>query len=957
MVPPRVAAMRDNQVTQLIRLSDEGARRRLVRRSTSLHHPAMVEWLYEEVLRRAHADLQQAERLAEAADWIAVEINDDASRAVGWRALGHIRFLRGQHKQALKYYRAALVLFRRLGRDLDVGRTLNGALQCLIYLGKYDQALDWAQKAREIFKKHRDRLRLARLDSNMGNLLYRQDRFAEALLLYERASRELRRLGQARDVAAALSNIAVCYISLNDFVRAEQCYRTARQYCVRHHFPLLVAEADYNIAYLYYLRGEYTRAIEMYQEAREHCDRVGDIYHRALCDLDQSELYLEVNLSEEGSQLARQALAGFKELDMGYEAAKAQANLAIAAGQRGQLSMALEQFEKARTSFLHQQNRIWPALIDLYQALVLYQGNRFAEARRLAQAALKFFSHVPISGKAALCELLLARLYLHEGQTRRAGRMCRAALHRLGEIESPALSYQTYFVLGQIQEARGNQRAALQAYQNAHQRLENLRSQISAEELKIAFLKDKLSVYESLVQMRLGGAPRQPDRKAAFLYIEQAKSRSLADLIAFRAQSLPAPRTAHRQRIGEVHQLRQELNWFYHQIDLQGMRQGVSSRKRLEALRHNAREVENRLLQTFSTLSLRDKEFSSLQQAGSIRLQDIQSKIPPGTMLLEYFHARGTLYACLLSRKRLTTIPLAKVSKVRDVFRLLQFQLSKFRLGPSYIERFASPLLEATLLHLLELYRALIAPFYDQLNASHLVVVPHNFLHYLPFHALFDGERFLIDRFSISYAPSASVYFLCCSKNAVHRERSLVLGIPDPVAPQIREEVKAVAASLPHSQLFLGKEATERRLRRLGASSRFVHIATHGLFRQDNPMFSSIHLGDSTLSLFDLYHLNLSAELVTLSGCATGSNVVVGGDELLGLVRGLLYAGAHAVLVTLWDVNDQSTAEFMKSFYRHLFRCDNKAEAVRLSLQELRQKYPHPYYWAPFVMIGNVMPI
>src|SRR5207245_2941039 len=85
-------------------------------------------------------------------------------------------------------------------------------------------------------------------------------------------------------------------------------------------------------------------------------------------------------------------------------------------------------------------------------------------------------------------------------------------------------------------------------------------------------------------------------------------------------------------------------------------------------------------------------------------------------------------------------------------------------------------------------------------------------------------------------------------------------------------------------------------------------------------MFSSIRLSDSLLSLFDLYQLRLPAELVTLSGCGTGLNVVVGGDELLGLVRGLLYAGALSVLVTLWDVNDQSTAEFMKWFYQHLHK-------------------------------------
>jgi len=92
---------------------------------------------------------------------------------------------------------------------------------------------------------------------------------------------------------------------------------------------------------------------------------------------------------------------------------------------------------------------------------------------------------------------------------------------------------------------------------------------------------------------------------------------------------------------------------------------------------------------------------------------------------------------------------------------------------------------------------------------------------------------------------------------------------------------------------------------------------------------------------------------VTLSGCGTGLNVVVGGDELLGLVRGLLYAGAQGVLVTLWDVNDQSTAEFMKLFYEHLKTNPNKAQAVQYATAELRKKYAHPFYWAPFVLVGK----
>jgi CHAT domain-containing protein len=125
------------------------------------------------------------------------------------------------------------------------------------------------------------------------------------------------------------------------------------------------------------------------------------------------------------------------------------------------------------------------------------------------------------------------------------------------------------------------------------------------------------------------------------------------------------------------------------------------------------------------------------------------------------------------------------------------------------------------------------------------------------------------------------------------------------------------------------------------------------LFRRDNPMFSSIRLGDSHTSLFDLYQIPLSAELVTLSGCSTGLNAVVGGDELVGLMRGLLHAGAQGILVSLWDVHDRSTSEFMTAFYRRLQSVENKAEALRAAMRELRDDYPHPYYWAPFILVGK----
>ncbi|MBI4874938.1 MAG: CHAT domain-containing protein [Acidobacteria bacterium] len=940
-------------VLQLAQVGDARERRKLLLAHKQRWNPQLVELLYDETVRLARVDLQHAGNLAQAAAWVGERLGDDRSRALGLRSVGHIFYLQSKYETAWERYQAALALYERMGEEIEVGRTINGSLHALIYLGRYDQALACARRAREIFSRQGDHLRLARLDANMGNILHRQDRFEDALALYQRAHSAFLTIGTPQDLAVALRNMAVCYISLNDFRQALETYGQARAHCEKHGMPLLVAEADYNIAYLYYLRGEYTRAIELYRAARVHCQAVGDAYHSGLCDLDQAEMYLELNLTEEGAQLARRAYDCFRKLGTGYETAKALTNMAIASNQQGDARRALDLFRQARDLFTREQNPVWTALIDLYQALVLYQGRRLEEAWTLCQRSFDFFSPSLLHGKAALCQLLLARIHLDAGRGEEARRTCLLALERLEQAETPALTYQAWFVLGTIEEALGSPDAAYQAYLHAHERLENLRSHLKAEELKIAFLKDKLAVYESLVWMCLSRLPHDAAGEAAFNYIEQAKSRSLADLIAFRAHNQPSASHTHRALSERARSLREELTWYSRGIEIAEARNTIIPAPILQKFKIRARECEKELVEALANLRAGDQEFASLQAAGCIGLEEIRSALSEDAVLLQYFQARDTIYVCLLGRRLLKTVPLGPASEARRSLRLLRFQLARFRMGPRHVRAFHGQLLANTQAHLRDLHRQLIQPILDDLRAEHLIVAPHGFLHYLPFHALLDGTRSLGDRFSISYTPSASVYYLCCTKKVRAGDHSLVLGVPDPSAPHIQDEVNAVASSLPHAEVFLGAEATQDLLRYKGADSRYVHIATHGFFRQDNPMFSSIRLGNSQLSLFDLYQLNLSSELVTLSGCGTGLNVVVGGDELLGLVRGLLYAGAQGVLVTLWDVNDQSTAEFMKRFYRQLGTCKNKAVALQKAMQEIREAYPHAYYWAPFVLVGK----
>jgi CHAT domain-containing protein len=946
----RTAATTSDLIDQLAAQPNRRAMVSFLRTHRELWDRAIVEDLYDQVVRLTRSDLRQAERVADAAIWLADKLQDDGCRAQGLRAMGHVLFIRGKYAEALEHYEGALERFRKLNREVDVGRTLSGALQSLMSLGRYDEAFAAAQEAQQIFERHGDRLRLARLDINLGNILYRQDRFPEALALYQRARDELMRVGQPPDVAAVLMNMLVCCTSLNEFDEAVRIYDEARRYYELHDMPLLVVQADYNIAYVHYLRGEYTRALELYRATEARSERVGDLLHRAVCDLDRSEIFLELNLSDEAAELAARALDRFDDLGMAYEAGKAVTNLAIAASEAGETDETLPLFKRARELFTEEGNQVWLAQVDFYQSLVLYRDGRYLQAQRLCQSARELFASAGVQSKVALCELLIARLELDAGDPKAADRACSAALKKAAELQSPILSYQAHFVLGSIREAQHQQNAAYAAFERARVSLEQLRSHLQAEDLKIAFLKDKLAVYESLVSLCLAAGSDSTRQEAAFGYIEEAKSRSLADLIAFRASSL-APRVD--SDLGDqVATLRQQINWQYRQIEREEVRRDSRSTRRVETLRQHARTLEKQLVSSLNAVRTTDEEFASLQSGKAFRLDEIREVLSPGTILLEYYQARGQIYACVLTGKRLDVVPVASAAIVRKLLRLLQFQLSKVGFVAKRPAGQGEPR-GATEAHLAELYTILVAPIRDRLEADHLVIVPHDLLHFVPFHALHDGTRFLVDTFTISYAPSASVYRLCCLKAPESEGGALVMGVPDARAPYIAEEVQAVAKTLPKARVFLGPDATADRLHSYGPACRVVHIATHGSFRRDNPMFSSIQLGSGRFSVIDLYELRLSAELVTLSGCGTGLNAIVGGDELLGLVRGLLYAGARSVMVTLWDAHDMSTAEFMSSFYRHLQAGSGKATAMQLAMQELRTRFPHPFYWAPFILVGE----
>jgi CHAT domain-containing protein len=936
---------------RLAALRSEASRIKFLSRHRLLS-PSIVERLDAAVSIQVRVNLHKAYELAETAVSVANELGDKESQAYALRSKGNALWCLGQNRSATEFHARAIALFQEAGKSIEAGRTLSTSIQPLILLGEYDRAHTVAEHARKIFFAAGDALRLARLEINVGNLFHRQDRFSEALDCYERAYSQLLPDKDVEGIIAALHNIAVCRIMLHDYAKALNAYERAREFCRGRNMPLALAQADYNIAYLHYLRGNYGRAIGMLRAARETSQKAADAYHAALCHLDLSEIYLELNLNLDAGELAQEAFNSFQKLGMGYEAAKALCFSAIALSQQHKGLQALTVFSQSRAMFVREKNHVWPALIDVYQGWAYFNEGSLIEARQHCLAALDFFGDSVLPGRAILCRLLLARLSLKTGEIAAAGQQCQAVLRDLAEQDTPILVYQAHLVMGQIEEADGKLEEATAHYRVAKKALETLRNGLRSEELKISFLENKLEVYENLVEVCLRRATPET-RKEAWTYMEQAKSRGLLESMARRAHA-GSNEVQENSLAFRMFDLREQLNWYYHRIEVEQLAQEPASDQRLLELWQLAAQREKEFLRLFRELSPEAAQSTGLAPPAPLSLDTIRASLGPNQTIVEYFRVRDRILAALVSHAGLEIVHVTRAPQIAAMLRTLQFQLSKFRLGQSYVDQFHAPLLETTQARLQELYLELFASIRHKIKGQELVIVPHELLHYVPFHALFDGDKYLIDSFTVSYAPSASIFAQCRRNHTKKAGPCLLMGVPDVQAPCIYDELQSVARIVPQAEVFLGRNASEAILRKKGPKSRLIHIATHGFFRRDAPMLSGIRLGDTFLTLTDLYQLRLDADQVTLSGCSTGLNVIAPGDELIGLMRGLLFAGARSLLLTLWDVSDGSTAEFMKAFYSRCFNHMDAASALQGAMQELRERHPHPYYWAPFSLVGNV---
>jgi tetratricopeptide (TPR) repeat protein len=881
--------------------------------------------------------------LAQHALKLATESGSDRLLLEAWRMLAVTLNGNEQYQEAVPYYRKAIQKLEETGQLSIALRMRIGYVIVLANTGQYREALEAARPAELWLEEHLDEHARARLFLNKGIVYARLSDHLKAAETYSKAREIFRKLEDREGMARSSLNLANILCNIDQFEQADALYDECRKLSDELQLGELSAQAGYNRAYLQYLRGRYSDALNSFGLLRQRFEITGSQRHSALCDLDEAEMYVQLGLSKDAAILAQRAIQQFSQIGMPFEQARAAANYGIALMQMRRFAEALDAFRVAQNIFGEAGNAYWIGLLNLYRAEVHVSMQRLWEAQALATEAKTIFDQLAIPSKQIFSLVMLGRVGLALNDLMAAEAATKEIAALIGTTNVPLVLFPYHVLSGEIAEKNRNWREAEQHYEAAVLELERHQARLHHDDLRVTFFKGRQQAYDSLVRLSLD---RDEGVALAYGWCERARSRGLVELLSHYAPSIHGQ--AEQSLLAKINHLREELNIQYSRSQPES--RPLSSNIDYE----NIALKEQELARTLREISAVDPEYASLQQVSIATLDSVRASLPERTTLVEYFTTGDEILAFLVSRNVARVVRrLCPAGRILNVQERLGFQIEKFLLGRDYVAAHAEQILASTQGHLQTLYGYLIAPFIQDIQTSHVAIVPHGTLHFLPFHAFFDGLQYLIDKFEISYAPSASVLKYCLEKNQAPGKVPLLIGVADEKAPLVDDELQKISILFPDSHTLRGETATRSAFIEASKSSSFIHIATHAIFRQDNPMFSSFKLADGYFTAFDLFSLMCPTNLVTLSGCQSGMSEVTGSDDLLGLMRGFLYAGARSLLLSLWNVNDESTAALMVNFYREWQKGASKSAALRQAMLSVRETYPNPFYWAPFLLVGN----
>jgi tetratricopeptide (TPR) repeat protein len=950
-----------NLITQLQEAAGEKERRAILQREGGLGTGFFQELkrCVGELTRRDNHEALRLARIGLDASAFAVE---QEGVAIAWWARGNALLFAGQYEDCLAAYSTAIGIFAAQNMAHEVAQLQSNCMRPLMWTGRHAEAEAMGRSALETLAYHRETTQMANLLLNLGICALHQGNHATALQQMERAEGIFERLGNVVEAARCRVTQSIALEGLDRFTQAESLLLGALEDFEHHEAWVAWARAALNLGVLHTRLADYQAALRRLEESRSAFLRAGIEVDAAVVDLYRAQVFVDVNLLTEAIALGKQLIETFTGLKMSRQVARAASLLAEAYTRDGQDEAARRELERARHIFHVQGDGVEVALLDLRRAALLRRAGRPVEALRLASHAAETLDVRSHPLRHAEAHLLIAACCEDVGQIEEAQVAYRVAWaagsHPTGTTTPPPmLAYRIAHARGAIAEAAGERALACGEYDRAVAHLGHVARGLGLEELRGGYLADKRPVYEGALRLALEDG-RIGD---AFRISELARAGALRDFLGNARHRSAAFSSSEEVRLEE---LRARWAWrvsgLQRPVDLlaEADEDVVGAEDRVERLRELAR-LEQEIGELYRRRRLHDPRFTVLEQGEVLGLEAVQRALDPDTALLAFDHEGGRLLAFVVTHRRAEAVPLCTLDELRWDAAGLGHALEEVRLFDDPADL---ALLERDLLvDLQAVYGKVMQPLVERLGTGvgRLLVVGCDVLHTLPLEAFHDGRRYLLERYSFCYLPSASLIAV------LPEERKATAGPPLVMAhswegrlPLAEVEAEGVAHTLRRSCddapiLLTGPAATSEGLAEWAGLAGLVHLAVHSAFRADAPLFSALHLAGGPLTVNEVYGLDLSRPaLLTLSACQTALGQGRGG-EVLGLTHACFFAGAASLVVSRWRVEDETTARLMQDFYAALVRGEPVADALRTAQLATLAVRPHAGYWAAFAAWGR----
>ena len=928
--PPRMD--RRELADKLIKAGSAEERAGLVRGDPDIADEKLAYRLKEICYETWNNEPVKARGAAEAMTALAAWNGSEEIAALESWVHGIAELTKGELEPAVEKLGESVRKFREIEMPLESAQASVASLIPLALLGRYDEAVSTGLDALKIFEKEGDLLAAGKIELNLSNISSRRGDLREAERYGISARNRFITAGESEWQALAENDLAHTYTDLNDFRKADDHFRTALDLARGATMTVTEAEIEASIGNLATFRGRYDEALRHLELSRRKFEDLEMPHQQAIAELEIAEIYLTLNLLEESAEILKKAADALQDQKLRAEEARARADLGRVLLALGSPQEATAEFARAEDLFEQEGNPFSIAAVLLGETGATGDEGRRLELTERALDLAKGNLRLELEASVLRGEALEDLGRREEAETE----LRNARLHASG-AGLPSIALSAVNALGMIRYEADDAAGAEREFRDAVEMVESMRAPIAAEEFRMAYLADKLAPFENLARILI-----ESERlEEAFDTIERARSKTLAESVR-RAQE-GADKSA--EGFEKIAALREELNWFYSKMNR-------ADEHELEDLRQEAAKLENQISETSrreaSIVSEMDTESADLS------VSKLADDLGDGRALVEYIESDGILSAFVVTSQGISFEEgLATVEELSSALESLRFQFGSMRYGSDKVSKFTSILKSRADDCLRELHTLVFEPLSAAVGDRSLVVVPTGALNYVPFPALFDGEAYEAERREIVSAPAAGVWEALSTRQAHTADSALVVGFADENVPKVNAEAEAVAAIFSEADLITGDDATFAHYLEGAPAHPVIHIACHGRFRSDNPMFSSLHLADGNITVRDICSQRIKAALVTLSACETGLSSIYPGNEIIGLARGFLTAGASNIVLSLWTVNDEATARLMTGMYRGLQRGLSVSASLNAERSKMIEEGIHPYFWAPFVIIGT----